>query len=115
MDRVRFWQHWLAAASVFVALFGLALVVIPPLGGWLFGWLLLGSLGALEGLGQTADAYIRLVHGVLGAVMFGSWSCSVPLEDARAWRGRPSPSLSSRGSSQTRCSLLPPATGPTQS
>ena len=73
---VGFWQRWLAVAATIVAAFGLALAVAPALGGWLFGWLLFGSAGALEGLGQTADGYIRLVHAVLGAVMFG-WAIAL--------------------------------------
>jgi hypothetical protein len=73
---VRFWQLWLAAVSVIVGLSGLALAAIPALGSRLFGWLLFGSPSALTGLGSTADAYIRLAHGVLGAVMFG-WAIAL--------------------------------------
>lgn len=76
MDRIRFWQLWLAAAAMVVAVFGLALAVVPALGGWLFGWLLFGSPDALASLGDRADAYIRLVHGVLGAVMLG-WAIAL--------------------------------------
>ena len=76
MNRVGFWRGWLSVASIVVAGFGLALVVVPSLGGWLFGWLLFGSPDALAGLGARADAYIRLVHGVLGAVMFG-WAIAL--------------------------------------
>jgi hypothetical protein len=76
LNRVSFWQRWLVVAAIVVAAFGLALAVVPALGGWLFGWLLYGSAGALEGLGQAADGYIRLVHGVLGAVMFG-WAIAL--------------------------------------
>jgi len=76
LNRVGFWQAWLAVASIVVAVFGLALVVVPALGGWLFGWLLFGSADALIGLGLRADAYLRLVHGVLGAVMFG-WAAAL--------------------------------------
>jgi hypothetical protein len=75
-QRIRFWQRWLAVATIVVAIFGLALVLVPSLGGWLFGLLLFGSTTALDGLGARADAYLRLVHGVLGAVMFG-WAVAL--------------------------------------
>jgi hypothetical protein len=75
-DRIRLWQLWIAAASIAVGFFGLALAVIPALGTWLFGWLLFGSPSALTALGSTADAYLRLAHGVLGAVMFG-WAIAL--------------------------------------
>lgn len=73
---IRFWQRWLVVAVLVVAAFGLALTLVPSLAGWLFGFLLYGSTSALEGLGPRADAYLRLVHGVLGAVMFG-WAAAL--------------------------------------
>jgi hypothetical protein len=76
LNRERFWQLWLVVASTIVAVFGLALAVVPTFGGWLFGWLLFSSPDALTGLGARADAYVRLVHGVLGAVMSG-WAVAL--------------------------------------
>jgi hypothetical protein len=67
----RFWERWLIVATSLVAAFGLLIVVSPPLANWLFGWVAFGSASGIENLGAAAQPYLALVHGVLGAVMFG--------------------------------------------
>ncbi len=74
----RFWQRWLIAAAFLVASFGLMLVVSPPFARWLFGWVAFGSPTGIENLGTAAQPYLALVHGVLGAVMFG-WAVALLL------------------------------------
>ena len=68
---LRFWERWLIVATSLVAGFGLLLVVSPALSRWLFGWVAFGSAAGIENLGAAAQPYLALVHGVLGAVMFG--------------------------------------------
>ena len=75
---LRFWQRWLVVASAVVAVFGLLLVVLPSFARWLFGMLLFGSAQGIAELGAAAQPYLVLVHGVLGAVMFG-WSIALLL------------------------------------
>lgn len=74
----RFWQRWLVVATSVVAVFGLVLVFSPLFARWLFGWILFGSATGLVRLGAAAQPYLQLVHGVLGAVMFG-WSLALLL------------------------------------
>ena len=68
---LRFWERWLIFATSLVAGFGLLLVVSPAFASWLFGWVAFGSASGIENLGAAAQPYLALVHGVLGAVMFG--------------------------------------------
>jgi len=75
-ERERFWQRWLLAATVGVALFGLALVIAPAFGLRVFGLLIYGSTSGIDALGESATPYIALVHGVLGATMFG-WAIAL--------------------------------------
>ena len=65
------WTRWLTAASMGVALFGLALVLAPALALQGFSLLVYGDLGRLQALGGEAARYISLAHAVLGAVMLG--------------------------------------------
>ena len=67
----RFWQRWLIVATSLVAACGLLLIVSPSLAGWLFGWVAFGSASGIENLGAATQPYLGLLHGVLGAVMFG--------------------------------------------
>ena len=66
-----FWWRWLIVVSVGVMLFGLSMVVLPDITKHLFSLLLFSSPEAIAGFGEPAVSYIGLVHGVLGAVMFG--------------------------------------------
>ena len=69
--RARFWWHWLIAVTVGVLLFGASMVLAPGFTRQFFGVLLFSSPEAIADYGEPAVAYITLVHGVLGAVMFG--------------------------------------------
>jgi hypothetical protein len=79
MDRPSvFWRRWLVVVTVGVALFGLALVVAPAFARQVFGLLIFASPTGIEALGVSAGPYIGLVHGVLGATMFG-WAVALLL------------------------------------
>jgi hypothetical protein len=66
-----FWWRWLIVVTVGVMLFGLVLVVVPGLTRQLFSILVFSSSDHITAFGEPAVSYITLVHGVLGAVMFG--------------------------------------------
>ena len=66
-----FWWRWLIVATIGVMLVGISMVVAPAITRQLFGLLLFSSSESLSTFGAPAVAYITLVHGVLGAVMFG--------------------------------------------
>jgi len=70
-DRELFWWRWLIIVSVGVMLFGFSMVVAPSLTKQFFSLLLFSSPEAIGGFGEPAVSYVGLVHGVLGAVMFG--------------------------------------------
>ena len=74
--RDRFWQRWLVVVTSIVAVFGLTLVIAPPIGRRFFSLLIYGSQSGIEAMGSTARSYITLAHGVLGAVMFG-WATAL--------------------------------------
>jgi len=77
-ERERFWQRWLIGVTLGVALFGLTLLIAPALGRQVFGLLIYRSSSGIAELGESATPYISLVHGVLGAVMFG-WAVALLL------------------------------------
>jgi hypothetical protein len=66
-----FWWRWLIAVTLGVTLFGVTMFAAPGLTRQCFGLLLFSSPERLAAFGKPAVAYITLVHGVLGAVMFG--------------------------------------------
>lgn len=66
-----FWWRMLVAVTVFLMLFGLTLVLMPTLTLHGFSLLFYGSTERIIAFGAEATAYIRLLHAVLGAVMFG--------------------------------------------
>ena len=66
-----FWWRWLIVSTVGVMLFGLVMVVAPGLTRHLFSLLVFSSSEHVTAFGEPAVSYIALVHGVLGAVMFG--------------------------------------------
>lgn len=70
------WYRWLLVVSVGVMVFGIGMVLAPNLTRQLFGLLLYASADGLDGFGAGPLAYVTLVHGVLGAVMFG-WSVAL--------------------------------------
>jgi multisubunit Na+/H+ antiporter MnhC subunit len=66
-----FWWRWLIVVTSGLMLFGITMFVAPELTRHLFGFLLFSSSARLDALGEPAVAYITLLHGVLGAVIFG--------------------------------------------
>lgn len=66
-----FWWRLLVAVTAGLMLFGLVLVVMPGIALQGFSLLIYASAAHLTTFGPEAAAYIRLVHAVLGAVMFG--------------------------------------------
>jgi hypothetical protein len=67
----RFWWRWLSVVTAGVSLLGLGMVVAPSLTQQAFGLLLFSSARSIPAFGEPAVSYLALVHGVLGAVMFG--------------------------------------------
>ncbi|MET1080795.1 MAG: hypothetical protein ABWY06_22515 [Pseudomonas sp.] len=74
-----FWYRWLLAAIVGVMLFGLSMLLTPSLIRQFFSLLLYATPGAIESrFGGDANAYIQLLHAILGAVLFG-WGLAMLL------------------------------------
>jgi hypothetical protein len=69
--RILFWWRWLIVVTLGVMLSGITMVALPALTLEFFGLLLYSSPEALYTFGAPTKAYITLVHGVLGSVMFG--------------------------------------------
>jgi hypothetical protein len=69
--RFIFWWRWLIVVTLGVMLFGIVMVALPALTLEFFGLLLYSSPETLSTFGAPTIAYITLVHGVLGSVMFG--------------------------------------------
>jgi len=76
--RTFFWWRWLVAVTVGVMLFGISMVLMPGLIRQVFSLLLYSSSQRISTFAEPAVAYITLMHGVLGAVMFG-WSVALLL------------------------------------
>lgn len=66
-----FWQRWLVAVDAGVMLFGISMMLTPGLIRQFFSLLIYSSTQTVDTFGQPAVAYISLMQGVLGAVMFG--------------------------------------------
>jgi hypothetical protein len=74
-----FWFRWLRVVIVGVMLFGISMILSPDLIRQFFSLLFYASANGIESqFGTGAVAYITLVHGVLGAVMFG-WGVALLL------------------------------------
>src|SRR5512139_4202848 len=58
------------------ALYGATMLLLPGLTRALFGWILYGDAARLDSFGPQAQAYVTLLHGILGAVMVG-WAVSL--------------------------------------
>ena len=69
--RFFFWWRWLIVITLGIMIFGIAMVLAPALTRQFFALLLYSSPDALSSFGAPAIAYITLLHGVLGSVMFG--------------------------------------------
>ena len=66
-----FWQRWLIATTVFVLVFGIAMVVIPEPMQRMLSLVYYSSPESIDAFEAPAVAYTMLLQGVLGAVMFG--------------------------------------------
>ena len=78
------WLYWLWAATAGLWLFGLSMVLTPDLIRWAFSLMLYGDgQHVASTFGAPANDYIRLLHGVLGAVMFG-WGVMIAMVLRRA-------------------------------
>ena len=73
-----FWWRWLIVTTVFVLVFSTAMVVIPRPVMRMFSLLYYSSPESIDAFGAPAVAFIMLLQGVLGAVMFG-WSAALLL------------------------------------
>jgi hypothetical protein len=73
---VIFWWRWLVAVTLGVMLFGISMILMPGLIREFFSLLLYSSSQRISDFEEPAVAYITLMHGVLGAVMFG-WSVAL--------------------------------------
>lgn len=74
-----FWMNWMWLATALLCLFGLSMMLLPGLIEWAFSWMLYADGGQLGRMSSEPVAeYIRLMHGVLGAVMFG-WGVMIAL------------------------------------
>lgn len=66
------WLRWLTLVVIGVMLFGISMVLSPGLIRQGFSLLIYATPTAIDtGFGADAVAYVTLLHGVLGAVMFG--------------------------------------------
>jgi hypothetical protein len=73
-----FWFRWLMTVTCGVMLFGLAMVFAPDLTARGFGLLLYADSHRITTLDPMAIRHIALLHGVLGAVLFG-WGVALLL------------------------------------
>lgn len=82
------WYRWLYAAILGVMLSGILMVLVPGLIKQGFSALVYSAPSAIESkLGTEANAYITLVHGVLGSVMLG-WGVAMLLALRGPYRRR---------------------------
>ena len=73
-----FWWRWLIVTTVVVLIFSIAMVVIPEPVQRLFSLVYYSSPERIDAFGAPAVAFIMLLQGVLGAVMFG-WGVALLL------------------------------------
>ena len=79
-----FWLYWLWAATLGLWVFGLSMILTPDAIRWAFSLMLYGDgQHVASTFGTAANDYIRLLHGVLGAVMFG-WGVMIAVVLRRA-------------------------------
>lgn len=72
-----FWYRWLHAVIVGVMLFGISMVLLPDVIRQFFSVLIYSTPDAIETrFPADANAYVVLLHGVLGAVMAG-WAVAM--------------------------------------
>lgn len=71
------WYRWLGAAIIGLMVLGISMILAPGAIKQLFSALLYSAPDAIDArLGEAANDYIVLVHGILGAVMFG-WAVAM--------------------------------------
>ena len=75
---VLFWWRWLIVTTVFILIVSIAMVVIPAPVQRIFSLLFYSSPERIDAFGAPAVAFIMLLQGVLGAVMFG-WGVALLL------------------------------------
>ena len=68
---ISFWWNWLVCVTAVVMFFGLSMVLLPGLIQQFFSLALYGTPFKLSTFDAPAITYLTLVHGVLGATMFG--------------------------------------------
>ena len=73
-----FWWRWLIVTTVVVLIFSIAMVVIPEPVQRMFSLLYYSSPERIDAFEAPAVAFIMLLQGVLGAVMFG-WGVALLL------------------------------------
>lgn len=73
-----FWVRWLTVSACGVLIFGLGMVLAPDLTRQAFGLLLYADRHRVAEFDAAALPYISLLHGVLGAIMFG-WGTALLL------------------------------------
>jgi hypothetical protein len=73
---LRFWSVWLQAAAALVMALCAALLLAPSLGLAIFSTVYFLQPEFPVPVPQAVDAYIRFMHGILGAVMLG-WMVAV--------------------------------------
>ena len=66
-----FWWRCLVLTTAGLMVFGLVLVLMPSVAEQMFSLLVYASASHVQAFGPEAVAYIRLVHAVLGCVLFG--------------------------------------------
>lgn len=75
-DAFDFWRKWLITSCALTGAFGAMLMLAPVLTKTLFSLILFGDQHVLQGWGELPAKYLTLLHGVLGAVIFG-WSAAL--------------------------------------
>lgn len=66
-----FWWTWLVGVNIIVMLFGVSMVLLPNPIQQFFSLALYGTPLQLATFSEPALDYVTLLHGVLGATMFG--------------------------------------------
>ena len=70
------WIRWLIATSLFVAAFGLSMVVLPQIPESYFNFILFGEFAEHTRFSADAHDYIRFAYAVMGSLMAG-WVVSL--------------------------------------
>lgn len=71
-----FWSRWLIGGTVYTGLFGLAMLLWPSGIEAVFSLILFAETRTIGQMDPAALAYIRLLHGILGGVIFG-WALAM--------------------------------------